>query len=167
MSQAHGKAAFLALGQARQALGQARQAAACPSSSGGGGGLQQPPPEIEDVDDWVDPAQQTSPISQGLLAEHAWREDLRLAAEQAAAPSLQVLSHACLACHALIQRSPPARISDAFASKASLSSPSACATTTPTSRPPRCASYACSRPSRRMRATRCAPRRCCCCVCVT
>jgi hypothetical protein len=103
----------------------------------------------------------------------------------------EVLSHACLAClqrcmqvltttprllphrcsrmrasratRSYSARRP--RASSSFASKASLSSPSACATTTPTSRPPRCASYACSRPSRRTRATRCAPRRCCCRCC--
>ena len=81
----------------------------------------------------------------------------------------EVLSHACLAClqrcmqvltttpHLLPHRCSRMRASRAtrsysarrprasssFASKALLSSPSACATTTPTSRPPRCASYAC------------------------
>ena len=66
-----------------------RHAAAGPSSSGGGG-LQLPPPvrltpSVDSEEDWVDPAQLTSRISLRLLAEHAWCEDLRLSAEQAAA----------------------------------------------------------------------------------
>ena len=56
----------------------------------GGGGLQLPPPvrltpSVDSEEDWVDPAQLTSLISLRLLAEHAWCEDLRLSAEQAAA----------------------------------------------------------------------------------